>query len=317
MAAIDSPRGLIIDLITPLKHDGEIDGRSLGRILDRVLPFVQGIFVSSPWMGRGRVLTNLQREDLFEKALVVVRGRVPVLAWITGKRVQDTEEILERFENRRRLREYAGPIFWVDTPLYYHSNRGLYTHFQHLASQGTAPFILHNDPELIKGLARPLKRNNIRTSVLKELATLPCINGMIFLGSLDRTRHYQRAVGRRADFRIYDGDESRFLDYPSKSGLVSAGANLAPRAWHKVATASLGMSGSEHKYPDELQQLWETGKFLRGMFDIYGGRDAAFMQQALAEGGLLERSEEAPGGNKAPEDLARLIALIKEYGEPV
>ncbi|MFH1488591.1 MAG: dihydrodipicolinate synthase family protein [Pseudomonadota bacterium] len=316
MAATDSPRGLIIDLITPLKKDGEIDGRSLGRMLDRVLPCIQGIFLSSPYMGQGTVLTDLQREDLFEKTLVVVRGRAPILTWITGKDTQDTEKIRLRLEKRKEIRKYTGPLFWVDTPLYYHSNRGLFEHYRRLSSAPGAPFVLHNDPELIQGISRPLKRNNLRTSILKELATLPRIKGLIFLGSLDRARHYQRAVRRRTDFRMYDGDESQFLDYPSRSGLVSAGANLAPKAWNKITAASLNMPGSEKKYPDQLQQLWETGKFLRSMFDMYRGRDLLFMQQALAETGLIESPEGLPGGEKGREDLAPLIALMKKYEDP-
>ena len=40
-------RGLIVDLVTPLRESGEIDGRSLGRHLDRILPHVQAVFIAN------------------------------------------------------------------------------------------------------------------------------------------------------------------------------------------------------------------------------------------------------------------------------
>ena len=288
MPVILPPRGLIIDLITPLKDDGNIDGRSLGRLLDRVLPHVHGVFLASPYMGEGKGLSAQQREELLEKALVVVQGRVPVLVWITGKTENETGNTLTLLEKRLKTRKYAGPVLWVDTPLYYHSNRRLTTHYQKLSSSCNFPFILHNDPKLIKERARPLKRNNIRTYILKELTGAMSLKGLIYLGPLDRVGHYQKASRSRTNFRIYDGDESRFLDYPSMGGVVSAGANLSTKAWHKITTASLHMGESEKRYPDQLQQLWETGKDLRRMMDLYREHPVPLIKQVLAESGLID-----------------------------
>ena len=106
----------------------------------------------------------------------------------------------------------------MDAPLYYHSNRGLPAHYQNLASLVHEPFILYNDPALVKTLPGTLKRRNIRTAVLKELSVLNAMVGLIFLGPLDRAYHYRKACRGRKRFRIYDGDETRFLDHPSMSG---------------------------------------------------------------------------------------------------
>jgi len=88
MEALTPPRGLIADLITPLKLDGSIDGKGLEGILDRVTPFAQAVFLSSPCTGEGKNLDSDERSDLLEKALDVIRGRIPILIWVT----QDTEE---------------------------------------------------------------------------------------------------------------------------------------------------------------------------------------------------------------------------------
>src|SRR4030043_1104321 len=94
MEALHLPKGLIVDLITPLTGGGDIDGRGLGRQLDRIIPHVQGLLISSPYMGEGNLLKPEQREELFEKSLVVVRGRAPIFMWISSKTTEETKEAL-------------------------------------------------------------------------------------------------------------------------------------------------------------------------------------------------------------------------------
>ena len=89
MAAIRLPRGLIIDLITPLTKGGEIDGRGLDKHIDRILPHVQALFLASPYMGEGISLGLDQREELFDKSLVIIQGKAPIFMWISG----ETDEI--------------------------------------------------------------------------------------------------------------------------------------------------------------------------------------------------------------------------------
>ncbi len=288
MAETYPPRGLILDLITPLKKSGEIDGRGLGRQLDRTLPFVQAVLLASPFIGEGKSLNPSQREDLLQKVLVVVRGRIPVLVWISQDTEEKTLETLTLLEKGVFRRNYEGPVLWVDTPLYYHSNRGLPAFYNELLSEPGRPFLVYNDPRLIKALSIPLKRNNIRTSILKEIATIASIKGLIYYGSLDRAGHYQKAVRARADFRIYDGDESRFLNYPSLSGIVSAGANLVPKAWSRVTASSIARHDGSTPYPDHLHQIWETGDYLKNLMGIYQSMTVPLVKKALFDMGVIE-----------------------------
>jgi dihydrodipicolinate synthase/N-acetylneuraminate lyase len=288
MADSSSPKGLIIDLITPLKPGGEIDGRGLGRLLDRVLPFVQAVYLASPISGEGRNLEAAQREELLEKTLVVIRKRIPVFIWISQDTEAETKSTLFLLAKGIEKRKYTGRVFWVDTPLYYHSNRGLPLHYHNLSIETKGAYVLHNDPALIRGLSRPLKRNNIRTSILKHLTEISSIDGLIFSGSLERVRNYQKAVRARKNFRIYDGDESRFLRYPSLSGLVSVGANLAPKAWQKITTSSLNQSDDRKAYPDFLQQIWETGRYLQSLIENYLPASVPLIKRVLADAGIIE-----------------------------
>jgi len=146
-------------------------------------------------------------------------------------------------------------------PLSYHSNRGLPDYYRELQTIVTVPLVLHNDPGCVH-ITRTFKRHNIRTAVLKELVRIEGIAGLIFSGSLERAHHYQRACRGRKDFRIYDGDEKRFLEHPSMGGVVSVGANLAPGAWERITQSSIQLHAHRENYPDRLQQIWESGDYL-------------------------------------------------------
>lgn len=315
MAALSSPRGLIVDLATPLKQNGDIDGRSLGRQLDRVLSHVQAVLIAGPYMGEGGSLLAEQREELMEKTLVVVRGKVPVLVWITQDTEQKTGETLGLLSKRLKTRKYEGQVCWLDTPLYYHSNRGLVAYYRRLTTLTPQPWLLHNDPRLIDQLALSFKRNNIRTAILKEIAGIEEIQGLLYLGSLDRAGNYQRATRARPDFKIYDGDELRFLTHPSLSGIVSAGANLSPKAWSKITEASLGLSDNRENYPDRLQQIWKTGQHLQTLLDLYSSQAVRIIKQVLSEAGIIESPTCFLETGEVGEKVKSIIEEMKNFGD--
>jgi len=288
MAASTLPRGLILDLVTPLRQSGDVDGVGLHRILDRVLPHVQGLWLAGPYGGEGEKLDAGQREDLLRKTLPRVQGRMPLFVWVTQASPHSTLETLRLLREHLESSRYRGEVFWVDTPLYYQSNRGLPRYYQSMASLYDQGWVLHNDPRLIQRLARPLKRNNIRTGILKELSGIEGIRGLIFSGPLERSHNYRKATRSRTHFRFYDGEESRFLSHPSRSGVISVGANLAPKAWRKITGATLNLDSDDEVYPDRLRQTLETGEYLRRLMEVYGPAPAPLIKNALAEMSVIE-----------------------------
>lgn len=315
MQALVPPRGLIVDLITPLKHDRSIDGQGLGHLLDRLSPLAHAVFLASPDTGEGKNLSLAQRLELLEKALVVVRGRIPILFWITQEDEEKTTETLLGLKKTLERRRYEGQVFWVDTPLYYHSNRGLPALYRKLSSMVNKPFILHNAPEFIRSLAKPMKRSNIRTAILKELVSFKAIAGLIFLGSLDRSHNYQKACRSRARFRIYDGDETHFMDHPSMSGVVSSGANLAPEAWQKITESSLRITADQDNYPEYLQQVWDLGQYLRDLKGIYQRMPVTIIKEVLADKGIIETPTCIFPTKDVKESKQRAKELMDRFGD--
>ena len=263
------PKGLIVDLITPLDDKGNIDDKGLSTLLKKVVPYANAVLLASPRMGEGSGLSLTLKTELLKKATAFIQGRIPIFFWISEDSVEGTKKTLAFLEDTMESNNYRGGIFWIDSPLYYHSNRDLYDHYQGLTLNTKYPFVLYNDPELVNMLEKPLKRCNIRTSILKNVAEIGKIKALIFYGSLTRVNNYQKAINRRPEFRIYDGDEDRFLEYPSMSGVLSAGANIAPQIWSNVTRASLGMLEEDREKRDYLHQIWEMGKLLKDLKKMY------------------------------------------------
>ena len=314
MQVLIPPRGLVVELITPLNQDRSIDGRGLGRLLDQVSPLAHAVFLASPSIGEGKNLSLDQRLDLLEKALVVVRGRIPILFWITREDEVKTTETLLGLKKSLERRRYEGQVFWVDTPLYYHSNRGLLALYRNLSGMTNNPFILHNAPELIKSLPKSLKRKNIRTAILKELVSLKTIVGLIFLGSLDRAHNYQKACRNRAHFRIYDGDETHFMDHPSTSGVVSSGANLAPGPWQKITESSLRITADQDNYLEYPHQVWDLGQYLRDLKGIYQQMPVTVIKKILADKGIIGTPTCTFPTKDVEESKRRARELMDRYG---
>ena len=307
MEAFAAPRGLIAELVTPLESDGAIDIAGLERLLGRVAPHVQGIFLSSPRAGEGLRLSPRQRLALLEQTVLHLKAApVSVFLWITGAHEEQTVETVLAVQKQFTTKGNTRNLFLVDTPLFYHSNRGLADYYKRLLSMTDLPFILHNDPAIISSLKKPFKRDNIRTAILKELCELAGVEGLIFSGSLERGHHYQMACRKDPGFRIYDGDEIRFLDYPSTSGAISVGANLAPKAWGKITRSSLQQMDQKYKYPDHLQQIWETGNCLRTISNACQQFPADVVKKILGEQGIIETSPTIPK-NEAVEESCRQI----------
>ncbi len=310
-----APRGLIVDLITPLKNDGAIDETGLERLIERVAPHAQAILLAGPRHGEGEGLGTDLRHELLMKAMAAMADRpISLFMWITGNTETETRENILALQKRLGNHRPKDGLFWVDTPLAYHSNRGLPDFYRELETMVKYPLVLHNDPDCIHP-SRPFKRRNIRTAVLKELVRIEGIVGLIFSGSLERAHHYQKACRKRPHFRLYDGDETRFLGHPSMGGVTSVGANLAPGAWGKITRSSLQLHAHRENYPDRLQQIWESGDYLSNLVTLYHQTPVPIIKTILSDMGIIETTEILQSAAFEQEAVTTLKRLMRDFGD--
>jgi len=183
--------------------------------------------------------------------------------------------------------DYPGMLFWMDYPLFYHSNRELPQMYQNLLSGTQRPLILGNLPHLIKMQKGPGRRYNIRTNILQKMVQHPGIKGMVFFGTLKRSLNYQKALRFRKDFFFYDGDEAVFLKNPGTGGLVAGGSNLIPDTWLKITKSSLNRYDTERQFPSHQAAIWESGLMIHALHSLYQQAPAFYMKKILTQVGII------------------------------
>ena len=293
------PRGLIVELPTSLDKAGRPDQEALGRLLDYLAPFAEGLFLFGPEVGLGPDLTPEVRAELLR--FVAPRTSLPLLVFITVQDRKRTESCLEAVSSAID----PARLILVDAPLYVRSNRELIHWIGYLSESHPGPVVLYNHPRLMDRLATRTKRRNIRTAILKRLTQeLPGPAGLIFQGDFKRLLNYHQAVRSRPFFRIYDASELRFLDRPSTFGVVSTGANLLPAAWSRLVRAAL-----RQEQPGSLAELLACGRALRALALRTRGRARDFILAGLAGLGLVPGDPLSPG----PEP-DQVLAFLEKQG---
>ena len=146
---------------------------------------------------------------------------------------------------------------------------------------------------------RSVEHKNIRTAVLKKIARVDNVQGLVFSGSLKRFMNYRKAVRHLAGFKIYDGDEKAFLEQPSADGVVAGGANLLPQA---------------QQYPDHTIQILETAGMLTAFHALYSQNPAAMMKRMLHVAGVLPNAHITSATEPTTADQNGAVEEIcKEY----
>jgi dihydrodipicolinate synthase/N-acetylneuraminate lyase len=293
------PEGLIAEQVTPLTPAGALDSESLVRLVNRVATVADGLLVGGPQAGEGLALSNEVRLNLITQTLTAVTGRVPVLLGITGSTPEETRELALAVRQVMNRQGYEGQVFLADLPLWYHSNRGLPQFYQKLLEEVDLPLVLLNLPEVVNQRAFLFKHRNLRTQVVKKLAGLPMIAGMIYQGEMRRFLNFHLAAVPRPTFAFYEADEHRFLTRPGAWGVVSPGVQLYPEAWRRVTRACL--------HPEDMGEdlaarhhLWEESTRLLNLAGLYRPAPAPLLKAALAAKGILTSETTAPGTPPAP-----------------
>ncbi|UCE82026.1 MAG: hypothetical protein JSV47_09835 [Deltaproteobacteria bacterium] len=307
-----TPRGLIcsLALVENPRNHGAYQG--LEQLISRLRPAVAGFLLDPMYWSPDSDYCGPVSASLLEEVIGLMPPGFPLWVRITGRTAEQTIHICRQLETICRRLKYEGPLAWVDTPLFYHSNRGLPEHYQALLSETQFSLIADNDPQLIRKIGGRSKRKNVRTSILKELSQQVRLVGLLHRGDLQRCLNYQRAVRGRPGFQIYDAGERSFLERPSSSGVVSVGANLLPYEWRTITLASLNLDENHSGHPGRFRHLWETGLRVRTLQKFYRNAPTRIIPAVLAAWGLIQEN----GHGLTPEEKNAVDLILEQVPEP-
>lgn len=307
-----TPRGLICSLALLPNPANRSVYRGLESLIARLQPAVEGLLLDPMFWCPDANCCGPASSSLLEETIGLAPPDLPLWVRITGTSAEQTIHICNQLENVCRRLKYRGPLAWVDTPLFYHSNRGLPEYYQSLLADTEFSLIVDNDPHLIRKIGDTTKRKNIRTAVLKKLVQEPRLLALVHRGDLRRGINYQRAVRSRSDFLVYDGGESNFLKRPSASGVISVGANLLPYDWRTITLASLNLEDSHLGQAGSFRHLWEAGQRVRTLQKHYKQAPASIIPAVLAAWGLISGKIE----DLTPEEERATEKILEHLPEP-
>jgi len=278
--------GSMVAVVTPMADDGNIDAVAWQRLLEWHVAEGSDAIVAGGTTGESPTLTAGEFAELAERALAIVKGRIPV---IIGTGTNSTASTIERTHRLSRL-GVAGVL--IVTPYYNRPpQEGLYRHFMAAADASEVPVILYNVPgrtavDLLPATIARLAAHP-RIVAVKEAS-----------GQLGRVHEILECCPR--GFTVLAGEDAiaRQAMLAGARGVISVTANVAPRSMHELSVADTrGDAARAESIDATLADLHER---------LFLEANPIPVKWALAEMGMIGRGLRLP-----------LTPLAREHHEPL
>jgi 4-hydroxy-tetrahydrodipicolinate synthase len=226
MAEMNTARGSLVAIVTPMTDDGALELDALRRLVDwHIAQGTDGIVIVGT-TGESPTVSFDEHCLLIRTTVEQAAGRVPVIA---GTGANSTAEAIELTECAKAAGAQAG----LSVVPYYNkpTQEGLYQHYKKIAEAVDLPLILYNVP------GRTVADLSNDTAV--RLAGVPGIVGLKdATGSMERAADLLRRVPK--DFALYSGDDASAMPFMllGGHGVISVTANVAPRLMHEMCIAA-------------------------------------------------------------------------------
>jgi dihydrodipicolinate synthase/N-acetylneuraminate lyase len=287
------PGGIICPLASPLLDDESLDGNGLRRLIERVLPDLDGVFVLGS-SGEFAMLADDEADRAVTETLNIVNGRVPVYV---GCSDAGTKRAISKLVRANR----EGVRYVVATSSYYYSvanQEAMFEHFTRIAEASPLPVILYNIPQNT-GI-------NLETGTVRRLSEHPNIIG-IKDSTGDMFLFQELLAFKRDDFIVMQGREQLAAAslWLGADGIVSALPNIAPHFFRLLTEAI--ETGDKPRALDLQHSITR----LAAIFDQ--GYWVSGLKAALYELGIGNGSPAQPIPRCKPEQFGVIRKLMGEF----
>jgi 4-hydroxy-tetrahydrodipicolinate synthase len=219
--------GSMVAIVTPMADSGELDFAAWERLLEWHVAQGTDAIVVAGTTGESPTVTLDEARQLVQRAVAVLRGRIPVIA---GSGTNSTATSVERTQ---RLAAAGADAVLTVTPYYNKpTQEGLYRHFTAIADASPVPMILYNVPsrtgvDLLPDTVARLAPHP-RIAALKEAT-----------GDLGRMRELVTRCGQQLALLSGDDPSATEAMLNGARGIISVTANVAPAAMRTLCVAAL------------------------------------------------------------------------------
>jgi len=255
------PEGILPALVTPFTDDGNaVDDERLRALVNHCIELgVHGV-VPCGTTGEFVNMTTEEKKHVIKTVVDEVNGRVPVVA---GAGASGTDQALEM---TKYAKDVGADAVLIVTPFYLKpADRGIYEHYDTIASKADMPIILYNIPQCT-GLPLPWQ-------MVEDLAQIPNIVGVkdssgqlsFILAVLEKVRD---------KIKVLCGHDEVVIAALAAgcSGAILASANVIPDIWVQVYN---------HVKNGELQKARELQYKVQKIARIIAGSGAVGTKEAL------------------------------------
>lgn len=216
-------KGLGIALVTPFMADGQVDYKSLKRLLEYQIDNGADFLCILATTGETPCLTQQEKDNITQLVKDVNHGRLPILKGCGGN---NTAAIVEELKNS----DWTGIDGILSVCPYYNkpSQEGLYQHFKAIADASPLPVVLYNVPGRT-GI-------NLKPETTVRLAN-DCENIVAIKeasGSLEQVDEIIKNKPKRFD--VISGDDALTFSMVASgaAGVISVIGNALPKEFSRM-----------------------------------------------------------------------------------
>ena len=244
---MESLRGSIVAIATPMHSDGEVDETALSRFVEFQISQGTNGIIAAGTTGECSTLTAEEHLRVIEVIVDATQGRVPVIA---GTGSNSTAEAIEMTRAAERLGANASLLI---APYYNRpSQEGLYQHYRAIAEAVPLPHVLYNAP--IRTACDISNATVFRLAEIENIVGIKDATG-------DVARGEELVEGGGDLIRIFSGDDATAVALlkAGAQGSMSVTANIAPSLINMICQAALAGDFEQAESLDsrllELHQL--------------------------------------------------------------
>ena len=285
-------RGLGIALVTPFTPDGQVDYKSLKRLVEYQIDNGADFLCILATTGETPCLTQDEKEKITQLVKDVNHGRLPILKGCGGN---NTAAVVEEL----RTADWSGIHGILSVCPYYNkpSQEGLYQHFKAIAEASPLPVVLYNVPGRT-GI-------NLKPETTVRLAN-DCENIVAVKeasGSLEQVDEIIKNKPQRFD--VLSGDDALTFSMVASgaAGVISVIGNALPKEFSRMIRL-------------EFQGEYEPARKIHHMFTelyslLFVDGNPAGVKALLHEMGFIENQLRLPLVPTKVSTLQKMAEILK------
>lgn len=227
--------GTGVAIVTPFRKDDSVDFSSLANLIEHLITNNIDYLVVLGTTGETPTLSKDEKKAITCFVIEAVNNRIPVVLGIGGN---NTQEVI----NKVKKTNFEGIDAVLSVTPYYNKpgQKGLYTHYQTIASFCPVPVIIYNVPG----------RTGCNISAETTLRLAHEFNRQ-FVGIKEASGNFSQIMkiiqDKPEDFLVISGDDAITLPLISVggSGVISVIANALPKQFSEMVRLALAMKYNE------------------------------------------------------------------------